>query len=87
MELTRNDRKRVVITGLGVVSPLGAKWEFWDAIQQGKIGDSQAAEYRGGPSRCENRCGSSRFRFIRIHSPQTSPPHGPGDAIRDPCRR
>ena len=38
MELTRNDRKRVVISGLGVVSPLGAKWEFWDAIQQGKSG-------------------------------------------------
>lgn len=38
MELTRNGRKRVVITGLGVVSPLGHKAEFWDAIAAGKSG-------------------------------------------------
>ena len=38
MELTRRGRKRVVITGLGVVSPLGAKDEFWDAIAAGKSG-------------------------------------------------
>ncbi len=38
MELTRNGRKRVVITGLGVVSPLGDKAEFWEAIAAGKSG-------------------------------------------------
>jgi len=38
MNLTRNGRKRVVITGLGVVSPLGHKTEFWDAIAAGKSG-------------------------------------------------
>ena len=38
MELMRNGRKRVVITGLGVVSPLGQKDEFWDAIAAGKSG-------------------------------------------------
>jgi len=38
MELTRNGRKRVVITGLGVVSPLGHKDDFWDAIAAGKSG-------------------------------------------------
>ena len=38
MQLTRHDRKRVVITGLGVVSPLGAKDEFWDAIAGGESG-------------------------------------------------
>ena len=38
MELTRLGRKRVVITGLGVVSPLGEKTAFWDAIQAGKSG-------------------------------------------------
>ncbi len=38
MELTRNGRKRVVITGLGVVSPLGNKDDFWDAIAAGKSG-------------------------------------------------
>ena len=38
MELTRYGRKRVVITGLGVVSPLGYKDEFWDAIAAGKSG-------------------------------------------------
>ncbi|MDE2777701.1 MAG: beta-ketoacyl-[acyl-carrier-protein] synthase family protein [Chloroflexota bacterium] len=38
MNLTRNGRKRVVITGLGVVSPLGHKAEFWDAIAAGKSG-------------------------------------------------
>ena len=38
MELMRQGRKRVVITGLGLVSPLGGKEEFWDAIQAGKSG-------------------------------------------------
>ena len=38
MNLTRNGRKRVVITGLGVVSPLGHKTAFWDAIAAGKSG-------------------------------------------------
>jgi len=38
MQLTRHDRRRVVITGLGVVSPLGAKNEFWEAIAQGQSG-------------------------------------------------
>lgn len=38
MELTRNGRKRVVITGLGVVSPLGAKDAFWNAIAAGESG-------------------------------------------------
>ncbi len=38
MELRRQGRKRVVITGLGVVSPLGAKDAFWDAIAEGKSG-------------------------------------------------
>lgn len=41
MELTRNGRKRVAITGLGVVSPLGNKDEFWDAIAAGKSGIRQ----------------------------------------------
>jgi len=34
----RNGRKRVVISGLGVVSPLGQKQEFWDNIEAGKSG-------------------------------------------------
>ncbi len=38
MELTRNGRMRVVITGLGVVSPLGDKSNFWDAIVAGTSG-------------------------------------------------
>lgn len=38
MELTRHKRRRVVITGAGVVSPLGDKEAFWAAIQQGKSG-------------------------------------------------
>ncbi len=38
MELRRQGRKRVVITGFGVVSPLGAKSDFWAAIQAGESG-------------------------------------------------
>ncbi len=38
MHLTRHERKRVVITGLGVVSPLGSKYEFWDALALGQSG-------------------------------------------------
>ena len=38
MNLTRQGRKRVVITGLGVVSPLGEKAAFWDAIAAGESG-------------------------------------------------
>lgn len=38
MQLTRHKRKRVVITGMGVVSPLGGKDDFWAAIKAGKSG-------------------------------------------------
>ena len=38
MELTRNGKKRVVISGLGVVTPLGDKLAFWDALQRGESG-------------------------------------------------
>ena len=38
MQLTRNGRARVVISGLGVVSPLGYKDDFWDGLAQGKSG-------------------------------------------------
>jgi 3-oxoacyl-[acyl-carrier-protein] synthase II len=36
MELTQNSLKRVVITGVGLVSPLGHKEAFWDAIKKGQ---------------------------------------------------
>lgn len=38
MQLTRHKRKRVVITGTGVVSPLGGKDDFWAAVKAGKSG-------------------------------------------------
>ena len=38
MQLTRHGRRRVVITGLGVVSPLGHKVDYWDAIAAGQSG-------------------------------------------------
>ncbi len=38
MNSSRNNLKRVVITGIGLVSPLGYKDEFWDAIINGKSG-------------------------------------------------
>ena len=38
MQLTRHKRKRVVITGMGVVSPLGGKDDFWAAVKAGKSG-------------------------------------------------
>ena len=38
MQLTRHERRRVVITGIGVVSPLGGKDDFWAAVQQGQSG-------------------------------------------------
>ena len=38
MELMRKGKKRVVITGMGVVSPLGGKLAFWEALQRGQSG-------------------------------------------------
>lgn len=38
MELTRNNRRRVVITGIGLVSPLGHKNDFWNSVRDGKSG-------------------------------------------------
>lgn len=36
MKLTYNNLKRVVITGIGLVSPLGHKNDFWTALKDGK---------------------------------------------------
>ncbi len=38
MQLTQEGRKRVVISGLGVVSPLGDKTAYWDALERGQSG-------------------------------------------------
>jgi 3-oxoacyl-[acyl-carrier-protein] synthase II len=38
MELLRNGRPRVVITGLGAVSALGPVKEFWDSLKNGRSG-------------------------------------------------
>jgi 3-oxoacyl-[acyl-carrier-protein] synthase II len=39
MQLSRNNKKRVVITGLGPVSPVGiGKDEFWDSLIHGRSG-------------------------------------------------
>jgi len=38
MKLTHNGLKRVVISGVGLVSPLGNKAEFWESIKNGKSG-------------------------------------------------
>ena len=38
--------KRVVITGLGVVSSIGIGWEkFWDALLRGKSGISPVSSF------------------------------------------
>lgn len=36
MEVVHNNLKRVVITGIGLVSPLGHKDEYWNALKDGK---------------------------------------------------
>ena len=38
MDLERNGWNRVVVTGLGVVSPLGHLSEFWPDLLEGKSG-------------------------------------------------
>lgn len=38
MELLRNGRKRVVVTGLGALTPLGPVKEFWDSLKAGRSG-------------------------------------------------
>ena len=38
MQLTRHNRRRVVITGVGLVSPLGDKDDFWEAVKAGESG-------------------------------------------------
>ncbi|MFC1960261.1 beta-ketoacyl-ACP synthase II [Chloroflexota bacterium] len=38
MELLRNGRKRVVVTGLGAITPLGQVKSFWDGLKAGRSG-------------------------------------------------
>jgi 3-oxoacyl-[acyl-carrier-protein] synthase II len=38
MELLRNGRKRVVVTGLGALTPLGTVKSFWDGLKSGRSG-------------------------------------------------
>ena len=38
MELTRNGKPRVVITGMGALTPLGEVVEFWEGLLKGKSG-------------------------------------------------
>lgn len=39
-------RKRIVITGIGVLSPIGSgRHEFWDALVSGKIGTSEITAF------------------------------------------
>ncbi len=38
MELTRNNRTRVVITGIGALTPLGTVQSFWESLKAGKSG-------------------------------------------------
>ena len=46
MFLVQNMSKRVVITGLGVISSIGIGWrQFWDSLLQGKSGISQVSSF------------------------------------------
>src|SRR5262245_38119502 len=38
MDMLRNGHPRVVITGLGAVSPLGKAHELWESVKEGKSG-------------------------------------------------
>ena len=45
-ELQKNGKKRVVITGIGVVTPIGLRKEiFWEALKEGKSGIARISHF------------------------------------------
>ena len=78
-----DDLHRVVVTGLGLISPLGVGTEeTWQALIAGQsgIGPVTAFDATGFPSRIGGEV--KDFDPGRFHGPQGSPPHGPVCPVR-----
>jgi 3-oxoacyl-[acyl-carrier-protein] synthase II len=55
MKMSNNNRRRVVVTGLGVISSLGIGWqEFWKNIMAGKSGISPVTAFDTSAHSCHN---------------------------------
>ena len=64
--------KRVVITGLGVVSSIGIGWEqFWDSLLKGEIRHKRCFIIRYVEPFHAQRRRSKEFRSERIHCGRT----------------
>jgi len=59
--------KRIVITGLGVISPIGNKKDlFWDALISGTSGVSEITSFDTSPFRVHKGCTVKDFNLMTI---------------------
>lgn len=70
-------KKRVVITGIGVVSPLGASLEeFWRGLVEGKSAVSAIESFDTASYRAKNGCEVKDFDFARLAGSPVPPNMG-----------
>ena len=80
-----NGRRRVVITGLGAVTPLGADVEStWEGYVAGRSGAGEITQFDSTDYAVHFACEVKDFDPTSVHRPQAGAAHGP---LRAPDRR
>ena len=82
-----NDPRRVVVTGMGVVSPLGCDIDrFWSRLIAGQSGVGLIHNFDASSLPVRIAAEVARLRSARVHGPPHAAPHGPVRPVRPGAR-